>query len=178
DNADARLTEIGYKLGTVSRSRYDLFIEKQHDITKLERFCKAKIIKLKDVSRLNDNSLNASNVWQVLKRPEINYEHLKSFFDQDYTPEVFAAVEVNAKYEGYIERQKIEIAKSKKMLCIRIPENFCYASVPSLSNEARQYLEKVRPLTLDQASRISGITPATISILQVALKKEKVKSTL
>lgn len=178
DNADARLTNIGRELGTVCDSRYESYKKKENSITELENVLQKKHLANNDLNSLtgtpNKPGAGAS-LWSLLKRPEIKCSDIAKFTTNDASSEVWEAVEVNAKYEGYIDRQKQEIIKAKKNLSQKIPADFCYDNVPSLSNEARMLLKKVRPISLDQASRISGITPATLAILQVSLKRQSQK---
>jgi tRNA uridine 5-carboxymethylaminomethyl modification enzyme len=180
DNADARLTEIGGKLGTVSNERLNHYLSKKAKIENLESQLKNKYLSRSELESFPPTGTeikqgSSISLWSLLKRPEINGADTLKYIDSGIPSDIVAAIEVSAKYEGYIERQKNEIAKSKKMLSKKIPHDFCYNGVPSLSNEARQLLNKVKPVTLEQASRISGITPATISILQVALQRYSYK---
>jgi len=114
----------------------------------------------------------AYSLWDLLKRPEHSHKDIAVLADEAFSLTTLKAVEINAKYAGYIDRQAQEIAKTQKHLGKSIPGDFDYNQVQGLSNEARQLLMQIQPICVDQASRISGITPATISLLLVALKRQ------
>ncbi|MBT4804486.1 MAG: tRNA uridine-5-carboxymethylaminomethyl(34) synthesis enzyme MnmG [Legionellales bacterium] len=178
DNADERLTEIGYKLGVVSADRYSVFQEKQENIKQAEKYYKSKSIPASmvpgETNKAEEGHGAAHSLWSLLKRPEFSYKDISPFAIESYDIQTLKSIEVSAKYEGYISRQKQEIARQKKNLGKKIPHNFDYSIVVGLSNEARQILLRVKPISVDQASRISGITPATISLLLVSLKKHAI----
>jgi tRNA uridine 5-carboxymethylaminomethyl modification enzyme len=157
DNADLRLSAIGHDAGLLPAHRAKLIREKQQQID-------AEILRL-ETTRSNSESLA-----QLLRRPELNYGLLPNP-NPGLAGEVIQQVEIAIKYSGYISRQESEVAKFKNLEEKRIPPAFDYASVPSLRNEARQKFIKIRPATLGQASRISGVSPADISILMVWLKR-------
>jgi tRNA uridine 5-carboxymethylaminomethyl modification enzyme len=157
DNADARLSEIGHEIGLLPDRHYAQFKAKQQAVTA-------------EILRLEQTRQGTETLAQLLRRPEMNYSDLqnnKSLLSE----EIIQQVEIAIKYEGYISRQENEIARFKSLEDKRIPDGFDYASVPSLRNEARQKFMKIRPATLGQASRISGVSPSDVSILMVWLKR-------
>jgi tRNA uridine 5-carboxymethylaminomethyl modification enzyme len=157
DNADARLSELGFQIGLLPERNYKRFKYKQQIIqSELDRL---------HVTRYGSDTLN-----QLLRRPEMTYRDLPSR-DEALPTDVAEQVEIIVKYSGYIDRQQAEVEKFKNLEEKQIPGSFDYANVPSLRNEARQKLSKIRPATLGQASRISGVSPADISILMVWLKR-------
>jgi len=157
DNADMRLTQIGHAIGTITNDRYNIFLLKKAAIES-------------EIERLKTTRINSETLAQLLRRPEIHYLALPSRNDS-LSKEVVQQVEILVKYAGYIDRQEMEVAKLKNFERKRIPDAFDYDSVPSLRIEARQKLKKVRPATVGQASRISGVSPADIGILMVWLKR-------
>lgn len=179
DNADLRLTEKGYELGCVSASRWQAFSEKRDRIEKETARMKALWIQpdsqaAKDFQQKYQTPLEREyNVMDLLRRPETKYDELMQL-DQVGPGESATAIKeqitIQAKYSGYIERQEKEISKLKRHEATVIPSDFNYQKVKGLSVEVLQKLEAVRPETLGQASRISGVTPAAISLLLVYLK--------
>jgi len=157
DNADGRLSRIGYEIGLLPSRNYRKFELKREAIeTELARLC---------ITRCGSGTL-----MDLLRRPEARYHDLPSR-DDALSAEVIQEVEIVAKYAGYIDRQQVEIQKFRSLEGKEIPSSFDYAGVPSLRSEARQKLAKIRPATLGQASRISGVSPADIAILMVWLKR-------
>lgn len=157
DNADLRLSELGYTIGLLPKHNYERYREKLKAITA-------------ESERLHRTRVGANTLAQLLRRPEVCY---KSLPDQNASlpEEVTSQVEIAFKYEGYIRRQELEAKKAKSMHNKRIPASFDYAGVPSLRSEARQKLSQFRPATLGQASRISGVSPADISSLSIWLRR-------
>lgn len=190
DNADRRLTEIGHALGVVTPARYAHFIQKKAMIAEIiERLTPVFISPKEEDARILENIAQVqlskeTHILDLLSRPEIRCEHLKQLAkvksaldrgpqeegDQLYQ-EAFLQVEIQVKYAGYIERQTIEIQKSAKQENTVIPEQFEYHGIPGLSTEIVEKLTRVRPKTVGLASRISGVTPAAISLLLIYLKK-------
>ena len=158
DNADLRLSKIGHEVGLLPHKNF-------------VRFCEKKRLIDEETSRLEQSRHGADTLAQLLKRPETNYRNLPGS-NPDLDSEVTDQVEIAIKYAGYIDRQSIEVNKLVKFESKRFPPAFDYSSVPSLRFEARQKLEKIRPASLGQASRISGVSPADISILLVWLKRQ------
>jgi tRNA uridine 5-carboxymethylaminomethyl modification enzyme len=161
DNADLRLTEIGRRLGLVDDQRWDAFNRKREAIER-------------ETQRLKHTFVSASfhqkqSLIELLRRPEVNYASLVA--EPPVSQEVAAQVEIQAKYEGYIERQKREVERRREFDSLSLPTEFDYRQVRGLSVEAQQKLNQYKPETVGQASRISGITPAAISLLLVHLKR-------
>ncbi len=157
DNADLRLSEVGREIGLLPERNYQKFATKKLKINN-------------ELIRLSNSRSGADTLAKILSRPEINYSQLPTR-DESLSDEVIQQVEIAVKYAGYIERQEVEIAKFQKMEGKQIPEDFDFTTVPSLRLEARQKLSKIRPATIGQAARISGVSPADISILLVCLKR-------
>ena len=179
DNADLRLREYGHEIGLITEERYQKFIEKKKQIQELITLLKNT--KITPKSEVNDylisiNStklLDGITLYELLKRPEITFDNIKHFIDINYSNEVMEQVEIMDKYEGYIVKANREAEKMLDLEKVKIPEDINYDNVHNLASEARQKLAQVRPTTIAQASRISGVNPADISILMVYLKKEK-----
>jgi len=180
DNADMRLTEIGRKLGLVDDARWAIFNVKQEAIAKEQQRLKKTFVQPANVSRETQEAVlgkvleHEYSLFELLRRPEVSYEGLLDLIPSDVvlTDEVKGQVEIAAKYQGYIDRQKDEIAKQKGSENIKLGDAIDYAQVHGLSIEARQKLTLHQPETIGQAGRISGITPATISILMVYMKRK------
>ncbi|MBW3110488.1 tRNA uridine-5-carboxymethylaminomethyl(34) synthesis enzyme MnmG [Bacillus sp. MCCB 382] len=182
DNADLRLTDIGHRIGLISDDRYERFSAKKEAISAEKARLEAIRIKpteetqsvIRDAggSELKDGILAAD----LLKRPEMNYSHIKSLVPSEIEldPDVEEQVEIQVKYEGYIEKSLQQVDKMKKMENKRIPENIDYSAISGLASEARQKLIEVQPLSLAQASRISGVNPADVSILMVYIEQGKI----
>ncbi len=181
DNADFRLMDIGYRFGLVDEKTYRAFCEKRRKVEALiKRLNEFKIRpepsvqeKLKQMGTAPIK--NTISLAQLLKRAEISINQLYVFDEQlkELEPQVADEVEIRIKYEGYIKRQERQVEQLKKIEEIKIPENIDYTKVHGLTKEAIEKLSKVRPLTLGQASRIPGITPAAIIALQIHLKKRE-----
>ena len=179
DNADLRLTKIGYEVGLISEERYNRLVEKERLIFEESERLKNKMVggnaKVQEFLAAHESTplKTAVSMADLLMRPELNYELLVEI-DSERTllPEdVTEQVEIELKYSGYIERQQRQVEQFKKTETRRIPEDLDYDEVPSLRIEARQKLKKIRPENIGQASRISGVSPADISVLLVYLKQ-------
>ena len=180
DNADLRLTEQGRELGLVDDVRWDAFCRKRDAIAGEQERLKAawvnpKITPADDVMRVLGKAIEHEyNLFELLRRPEISYPALLTLpgaGEAQTDPLVVEQLEISAKYQGYIDRQAEEVARSGTQEGILLPADLDYASVAGLSNEVRQKLAQHRPQTIGQASRIQGITPAAISLLLIHLKR-------
>jgi tRNA uridine 5-carboxymethylaminomethyl modification enzyme len=161
DNADLRLTESGRRLGVVDEARWAAFARKQDAIAKESARLKS--------SYVSTSSHERRSLYELLRRPEQSYAGLVPNGVQD--PAIAEQVEVQAKYEGYIERQRVEVERRAAMEARALPAGLDYRDVKGLSNEVQQKLNLHRPETIGQAARISGVTPAAISLLLVHLKR-------
>ncbi len=179
DNADLRLRDYGYQVGLINEEKYQQFTQKKEDIKKLLNTLKeTRITPKKEVNEyietLNTTPLkDGLSLYEFLKRPEIKINDLLHFIDIPYSDEVKEQIEINAKYEGYIKKANKEATKMLSLEEKQIPENIDYENIPNLASEARQKLAEIMPKTIGQASRISGVNPADISILMVYLRRMK-----
>ncbi|MBS4175196.1 tRNA uridine-5-carboxymethylaminomethyl(34) synthesis enzyme MnmG [Bacillus sp. FJAT-49736] len=182
DNADLRLTQIGYEIGLISEERYNKFIAKKEAIEEEKERLRSIIIKpneqtqsiIREVggSELKDG-IRASD---LLKRPEMNYQHIKILVpsEKELMKEVEEQVEIQIKYEGYIDKSLQQVDRLKKLEDKKIPENIDYDDINGIATEARQKLNKIRPISIAQASRISGVNPSDISILLVYIEQGRI----
>ena len=175
DNADLRLREYGHKFGLVSDEKYERFLNKKEEIEKATLEFKEKRLTPKN----NDYLVNLGtkelkdgvSLYDLLRRPEINVIDLTKFLDNKYSFEVLEQVSISAKYEGYIKKSLLEAEKLKKLEDKKIPLDIDYDKMHNLASEAKQKLKEVKPLTIGQAMRISGVNPADISILTMYMKR-------
>ncbi|NBK90615.1 tRNA uridine-5-carboxymethylaminomethyl(34) synthesis enzyme MnmG [bacterium 1XD21-13] len=182
DNADLRLTKIGYEIGLISEERYQTLLKKERQIEEeIRRVEHVNIGTSEKVQTLLKEAgstplTSGSTLGELIRRPELNYDLLAPL-DPDRPSDFFRGVteqvNINIKYDGYIKRQKKQVEQFKKLEKKQIPESFSYEEVPSLRIEARQKLEKYRPVSIGQASRISGVSPADISVLVVYMEQLK-----
>jgi tRNA uridine 5-carboxymethylaminomethyl modification enzyme len=181
DNADLRLTPYGYKIGLISEQRYEKFLEKKSLIEKeKERLKKVIIYPTKEVSKLLDKLQTAPlskvlNLTTLLTRPELTYNQTASIDPNrpELPAEVIEEVEIQIKYAGYIKRQKTQVKKYKKLENYKIPKDIDYFKIHGISHEGRERFSEVEPLSLGQAKRIPGITPADITTLMINIEKMK-----
>ena len=179
DNADARLTAIGRELGLVDDERWARFSQKMESIA-------SETARLKDIWATPNNAIGQdfmantgeiltkeNSLLDLLKRPNITFDDIAKVSDSTVSTRVGEQIEISVKYQGYIERQNDEIEQMKRLENTLLPLDFDYASVSGLSNEIVQKLSQIRPTTLGQASRISGVTPAAVSLLAMTIKKLK-----
>ena len=186
DNADQRLTEIGYKLGVVGQERWKAFSRKMDILQKEEEKLKSTWVNpgviepIVEKEILGKELVKESLLYSLLKRPEMNYSKLTQLVDKEGNPllkdpiqdnELSSLLETQVKYSGYIDRQQAEVQNNLNKMEIVIPNDFNYDNVKGLSFEICQKLKNVRPETIGQALAISGVTPAAISILLVYLKR-------
>jgi len=182
DNADLRLVELGYKMGMVAEERYAQFNEKKELIEKEIARLREIIIKPNEATQAVIRSVGGSELKDgirgadLLKRPEMHYELISSLIpaDVEFSEEVKEQIEIQLKYEGYIEKALQQVEKLHKMETKKIPDHIDYDAISGLATEARQKLKQVTPLSIAQASRISGVNPADISILLVYIEQGKI----
>ncbi len=182
DNADLRLTKIGYEAGLISEERYQRFLEKEQLIEEEKQRLATTIIKpSKEVQQMIEEAGGSSlkdgiRGADLLKRPEMTYGHIAQVIPSEIelSEEIVEQVEIQIKYEGYIEKSLQQVERMKKMDDKKIPANIDYDDIHGLAMEARMKLKDVRPLSVGQASRISGVNPADVSILLVYLEQGRI----
>jgi len=186
DNADERLTQKAREVGLVCDNQWQNFSEKQAIINDEEKRLKKLVVKPNDLKKDDQIKMFGHQLdkeykaFDLLKRPNLKYDDLMESLNEDNNIRRDAAdqIDILAKYSGYIMRQKEEIARIKGQLNVLIPEDIKFDQIHGISTEARQLLNLHRPESVDQASRISGITPSAISILLVFIKKNRDKLTI
>ena len=181
DNADLRLTEKGRELGLVDDLRWQAFCEKREAIEKEQQRLRAHMVRPADLSAeqaqdlLNDELRRETRALDLLSRPQLDYHKLMTIQGVGPghpDPKVAEQVEIQAKYAGYIDRQHLEIARTRESAGMQLPEDFDYARVHGLSTELREKFQQHRPSTVGQAARIPGVTPAAVSLLVIHLKRK------
>ena len=178
DNADLRLRDMGYEVGMINEEQITRLNNKKENIEKLFEFLKENKLKITSEIKEELEKLNipvpsmTMSLEQLLKRPEFNMEILEKFIEINYPEDIKEQVSINLKYEGYIAKSYKEAEKMLKLEKKQIPDDIDYDNVKNIASEARQKLKEVRPKTIAQAIRISGVNPSDISILSVYLKKE------
>lgn len=183
DNADLRLTDLGYEIGLISEERYKRFCEKRNLINnEIERINSVNVKPTEEVNKIlkeNNTTIlnNGSKLSELIKRTELDYKKLEKIDTtrKKLPIDVVKEVEIQLKYEGYIKMQEAQVAKFKKLEKKSLREDIKYSEIKGLSLEARQKLDKQKPQSVGQASRISGVSPADISVLLIYLEQEKRK---
>ena len=178
DNADLRLRKLGYEAGLISQEQYDYVVEKERlineEVSRLQLFKVGANKRTQEFLAAHDSAplKTGTTMAELMCRPELTYEMLAEIDDErpSLSPDVIEQVNINIKYDGYIKRQQKQVEQFKKIENKKIPEDICYGDVNSLRLEAKQKLEKYRPLSVGQASRISGVSPADISVLLIYLE--------
>ncbi len=183
DNADERLMEYGFRFGLISEDVYDKMKRKKEDREKIIISLYNKKVKPGEINPILE-SVNSSkidnniNIAQILKRPEIRFSHIKKFLEKDADIDILEKIapqaEMEIKYKGYIDRQISQVEKMKKYEDRKIPDDIDYSKIKSLSTESKEKLEKIKPYSIGQASRIPGVTPADISIIIIYMKKKMI----
>ena len=177
DNADVRLTPMGRQLGLVDDARWQVYCDKQEAIAKETQRMKETFIhpqtelSARFTATTGQELARESHLLDLLKRPQVSYAQLAALTETVVAPEVGEQIEISAKYSGYIDRQQDEVARLRKSEEMALPADFDYDRVQGLSNEVRLKLKTIKPATLAQAGRISGVTPAALSLLMIYLKK-------
>lgn len=183
DNADERLTPIGHKVGLIDDAQYSRFLQKQKNIEReIERLSSTKIPASEEVksilAKYGEGIERGMRLAELLKRPNINYEVIKELNPEtcslNLTRDVYEQVEIMIKYDGYLRRQTAQVEQAGKLDKFKIPEDIDYMAIEHISSETKEKLDKVRPKTLAQASRIGGVKPADISVLMVLLERHAV----
>ena len=182
DNADFRLRDYGYQVGLVDKSTYEKFLEKEKALADLYEISST----FKIMPTENNNSYlsqkgsakiyEAIMLTDLLKRPEINKEDIKYFIDHEFEEEIYEQLEIKIKYEGYIQKAIKEAEKMQRLEHKKIPDDIKYQNIKNISSESREKLDRIRPKTLGQASRISGVNPADISLILIYLESENHKA--
>ena len=178
DNADIRLRDYGYQVGLIDEDRYNKFIKKKKEIEELTE--QLKQIKLTPKKETNEylysiglsDLKDSATLYNLVKRPEVKLENLTKYIEKEYSNEILEQVEINIKYEGYIKKALDEANKMVDLDNKKIPEDIDYDKIHNLASEAKQKLKQIKPTSIGQALRISGVNPADISLLMVYIKKE------
>lgn len=181
DNADERLTPLGYEIGLITKERYTKFLKKQEQKKAEIKRLKSTVISPTEevnkilVSRETSEITTGVRLIDLLKRPQLGYEELKAVDTErpDLDPNIFEQVEIEIKYEGYIQKQLKQVEQMRKLESKLLPKDFDYREIKGLRLEAQEKLNKIKPLNIGQASRISGVSPADISVLLIWLAQNK-----
>ena len=179
DNADIRLMKYGYEIGLIKEEEYNKFNKKLSDIEELKEKLKSiKITPKEEINKYLDSLGSAKlydsiNLYELLKRPEIEYESIKQFINEEYSSDVIEQVVINIKYDGYITKANKEAEKMLEYENIKLNDSIDYSLIPNLAKEAVQKLNDIKPISIGQALRISGVNPADISMILLYLKRNK-----
>ncbi len=181
DNADIRLTEIGHRVGLVPDVAYERFMRKMRSVDSLMEYLRRKKVSPDKVTKaalagiVDPETIKPGTAADLIKRPEISIHDLTLLDDKigDYPADVSEQVEIQIKYDGYISRQKEQVEQFDKLEKMLVPDEIDYAKIPSLSREVVEKLSQIKPVNLGQASRISGVTPAAVSILMIYITSRK-----
>lgn len=181
DNADARLMKYGYEAGLLPKERYDKYLEKEKQIMECQEYLDS--VRFTPKSEINtllkesgyEELKEGISARELLKRPKITIALLRPFLERDIPDEVAKQVEIEVKYEGYIKKAKRDASHLRQMDNVKLPEDLDYDNIMNLSLEAKQKLADIQPMTMGQASRISGVNPADIAVLAVYLEQHKRK---
>ena len=184
DNADIRLTPLGYKIGLISQKQYDYFVKKNTSVESLISFAREQSIKAAEINDYlksvdSEPLTQGRKLYDILMRNNVTFDSLQNTLpklrkfigENGITPEAIEEAEIQIKYKGYIEREKFIAEKLRRLENIRIPENFDFHSMQALTIEARQKLSRIRPETIGQASRIPGVSPADVNVLLVKFRR-------
>ena len=178
DNADLRLRKIGYQVGLIDKRRYEKLLDKEKDIERINETLKNNKITPKEevnkyLTEIGSTPIkDGITLYDLLKRPEISINNIKKFIYLSSDQDILSQVEINIKYAGYIEKANREAEKMIDLENKKIPVDIDYEKIHNLASEAKQKLKEIRPISIGQALRISGVNPADISILMIYLKKE------
>jgi tRNA uridine 5-carboxymethylaminomethyl modification enzyme len=179
DNADRRLTEDGWNLGLVTEQRYQRFCQKQDKISKLQSFAKKPLSKSQTSPILESLGEpvpeKALTLAELMKRPAIEFSHLRALVPDEFSDEVLETCHIETKYQGYLIKQQAAVSEQKRLEEKELPKDIDYNGIAGLRLEAREKLSQVKPRNLGQASRISGVSPADIAVLIIYLQKHKTK---
>jgi len=180
DNAEMRLSEHGHRVGLLSEERYAKVTQMKNDLAELIELLKSKRFTMKDgiypflVEKEYPHFNEGITAYEILKRPRISINELKPYINiEKYSVDVLNMAEIEVKYEGYIQKAIREVERLHSLDNVKIPQDLDYNVIPHLSIEGKQRMSKIKPLTLGQASRISGVNPADMVVLKTYLNKGK-----
>ncbi len=179
DNADIRLMNYGHDIGLINEEEYKKFNDKLNDIEKLKEILKTKRLNPTDETNKYLESLGSAklldsiSLYDLLKRPEIEYDSIKDYIEEEFSNDVIEQVIINIKYDGYIAKANKEAEKMLEYENIKLSDKIDYSNVPNLAHEAVQKLNEIKPISIGQAIRISGVNPADISMILLYLKRNK-----